>query len=363
MTEHLRWGIMGAGWIAARFASDLRYSANGVLSRVASRDPARAQTFANNFGAQIAEDYASLAALDDVDAIYIATPAHLHCEHCLLALSHGKPVLCEKPLATSADEARRIAEAARDAGTFCMEAMWTRFLPAVTEMRSRVKDGALGAVSQFGAEIGFPHRENSSTATVTSADLGGGALLDLGVYGLSMALDLLGPPESVDAVANVPPSGSIRDVAISMVHRFSGQTAIASVRASHSTLLGNRLDVSGERGRISLDPPFIQAVRFSQTPVQPAERRAAGKPSLIKDRLNSMPGLPLAKELAKRAMGRGFVRQFRGYGLQFEADEVAHCIAASRPESATMPLSQSIAILEIADEIGAIISRKARHPP
>ena len=118
--SRLRWGIMGAGWIAARFAADLRYGTTGRVSQIASRDPARASEMAGRFGASAADSYAALVASDQVDAIYVATPAQLHREHCLLALSHGKPVLCEKPLATNVADAAEMTGLARQKGVVGM---------------------------------------------------------------------------------------------------------------------------------------------------------------------------------------------------------------------------------------------------
>ena len=361
MTDRLRWGIMGAGWIANRFAADLRYGSLGRLARVASRDPGRAAALARRHGAQVAEDYEALVKAADVDAVYVATPASLHRAHCLLALAHGKPVLCEKPFATSAAEAREIADAARSAGVFCMEGIWTRFLPTIVELRRRVAAGEIGEVSQLGAELGFPLEETDATAAITAPSLGGGALLDLGIYGVSMAHDLLGTPETVDATAIRSNGGSIRDVAITMRH--GARPALSSVRASHSTLLRNTLDIAGTHGRISVEAPFIQASRASYAAATPSGR-GPDHPSALKNFVRSTRLWPVARALARRASGRerGFGAPFRGYGLWFEADEVARCLAEEHRESAIMPLEASVAVLDTMDRVRDAIE-VALEPP
>ncbi|MEM8579871.1 MAG: Gfo/Idh/MocA family oxidoreductase [Pseudomonadota bacterium] len=347
--SRLRWGIMGAGWIAARFAADLRYGTTGRVGQIASRDPARASEMAGRFDASAADSYAALAASDQVDAIYVATPAQLHREHCLLALSHGKPVLCEKPLATSAADAREIAKAAQVANVFCMEAMWTRFLPVFSEIRDHVRQGAVGEISQFSAEIGFPVEESAETAAITSSAMGGGALLDLGIYGVSMAHDLLGSPQEVSAIALTSPSDAVRDVMIALRYQGNGRSTLASVRASHSTKLGNRLELAGNLGRICVATPFIQANHAKLHPVVTTSTRSQSDTSVLKDLVRGSLLWRLARPIAQSLTGRSLGASFRGYGLWFEAEEVAHCVGNGYRESPIMPLSQSIAVLETMD--------------
>ena len=350
MSGRLRWGILGAGWIATRFAADLRYSDTGVFVRVASRDRARAATLADHHRAEVSDSYEALVAAPDVDAIYVATPTSLHRTHCLLALSHGKPVLCEKPFATSAAEAQEIGQAAQAAGVFCMEAMWTRFLPVMTELRRRVAEGALGEISQLSAGLGFPIEETEATAAITAPSLGGGALYDLGIYGVSIAHALFGPPETVDAMAIRSASDSIRDVAVTMRHGGARGPLLSSIRASHSTLLQNTLDVAGQKGHIHVEAPFIQATRARQI-VAEAAGRDPEQPSLLKDVIRGTPVWPVARWFVHRARQHGFGRPYYGYGLWFQADEVARCIVAGRLESTIMPIGESVAVLTTMDRI------------
>ncbi|ETX13174.1 hypothetical protein OCH239_12960 [Roseivivax halodurans JCM 10272] len=350
MSNRLRWGLLGAGWIAQRFAADLRFGTTGRVSCVAARHPEHARRLAERYGADAVEGAAALVSRPDVDVIYVATPAHLHMEHCLLALSRGKPVLCEKPFALDAGQARRIAETAKAEGLFCMEAMWTRFLPAMTELRRLAGDGGLGEIRQVNATLGFPNVESPRTATLTDPARGGGALLDLGVYGISAVHDLLGPPQSVAARQILSKTGSLRDVAIVMQHA----TGLSTICASHATRLSNRLEVSGTEGWAELDAPFIQAGRGSVGKVVPDRRNETEQASRLREALRGSRAWPMIRAAGLRLTGRSprAIRgQFRGSGLRFQADEVAACIAAQRQESQIMPLAASIAVLETVDAV------------
>lgn len=358
MGERISWGILGAGWIASRFAADLAFGTTGRVGRIAARDPGRARTLAAQYGGEGADSYEALVQDPAIDAVYIATPASLHRDHCLMALAAGKPVLCEKPFALSAGQAREIADAAAQAGVFCMEAMWTRFLPVMTEIRARVQRGDLGAVTQLDAALGFPRAEGAENAAITSPELGGGALFDLGIYGVSMAHDLLGAPDKVAAQGLISGAGSLRDVAVTLHHA----SALSTIRASHSTALGNRLEIAGARARIEVDAPFIQAAGAVQLPVAESPRGPA-RPSKVKDSLRNSPLWPVARGVARAVTGRSgdkIAGRFPGYGLWFEADEVARCLAQGRTESAIMPLSGSVAVLETMDRIGACLTGQTR---
>jgi predicted dehydrogenase len=182
--------------------------------------------------------------------------------------------------------------------------------------------------------------------------------MDLGVYGLSMAHHLLGPPERVAVEAIRSEGGSIRDVAVLMRHRGG---ALSSVRASHATSLGNGLEIAGARGRLAVEAPFIQATRARLVPLRAGGRgpgAPTGRAERIKDLVRATPLWPAARALAARARGGGgrtIEAGFRGYGLRFEAEEVARCLAAGRAESALMPLDDTVAVLETADRIRAAL--------
>ena len=353
MSRTIRWGIFGTGVIAAKLASDIAHAPSAALAGVASRDPARARDFAATWGAGASHDsYEALAMDPQIDAIYVATPNALHRDHALLALGAGKPVLCEKPFALNGAQAREIAEAARAADVFCMEAMWTRFLPVITEIRRQTQSGAIGEISLLRASMGFPV-DGDPTNRFNDPDLGGGALLDLGVYGVSLAHMLFGAPDRVQAEAIIGPTGVDRQVTMQL--GYPDRTAAIAV--SHMAELGNRLEVTGTTGRIEVDAPFLQATRarihgFALAPLGTAAipvREGAVKTVLKRSGL-----WPLARTLARRALGRDGQKismSFPGNGYQFELEEVARCLTAGETESPVMPLDETIAVMETLDRL------------
>ena len=190
----IRWGILGTGRVAGRFAQALRELDDARLLAAGSRRLATAEAFARHHGVERAYgSYAQLAADPDLDIVYVASPHALHREHSLLCLEAGRAVLCEKPFALNATEAREVIASARSRGLFCMEAMWTRFLPAMRRLTELVDAGAIGELRMVTAQLGFPSEPDPSSRLFDPA-LGGGALLDLGVYPLALASQLLGRP-------------------------------------------------------------------------------------------------------------------------------------------------------------------------
>ncbi|MEL6520626.1 MAG: Gfo/Idh/MocA family oxidoreductase [Pseudomonadota bacterium] len=354
MSDKVRWGIIGAGNIAHRFASDMQHSETGLLAGIASRTESRAKEFAEQYpGCATAADYGTLVSRADIDAIYIATPNSLHCEHALLAIAAGKPVLIEKPFALSADEATQIFDAAAAKNVFCMEAMWTRFLPTFTAIRERVKEGQLGTVSQFQANLGFPRLEKEGDP-ITDPALGGGALRDLGVYGLSLARDLMGPATIVASNVTVSKGGSIRDVAIILRHEGNNGLALSTVSASHSTVLPNVLGLYGTKGTIQTEAPFLQASQAWSNPVAVTEHKADGSQGGALSILKNSAMWPTVKKVGKAILGKGgsaFGTGFPGTGLQFQIDGVGHCLRAGECQSPIMPHDQSVAIAAQIDQI------------
>ena len=341
----IKWGLLGSGNIARQFARDLKHSKTGILAAVSSRNLERAQTLAK-LGDDVRsfDDYTAMAAWDGIDAVYVATPNALHKAHCLLALDAGKHVLCEKPLAPSAAEAREIAEAAKAAGKFCMEAMWTRFLPAMQQMKEAVATGKIGTPEVLTASLGFARQEAEGDA-ITDPKLGGGAPMDLGVYGVSIAEYLLGPYTLAHGTSAFSPTGSPRSAALTLRHE-SG--ALSVLTASHATQLPNTLWLCGSSARLSLAKPFIHTARVSIEAVN-ASVPGSGGGSSLKDKLVQSPLWPYLRGIKNtlRPQSRTLISAaFPGGGMQFEADEVGACIAAGQTQSAVMPLESSIRTIE-----------------
>lgn len=358
MTKPVNWGILGTGTIAAKLAGDMTHAGHARLTGTASRDPARAEAFAARHGGRGHASYETLVADPDIDAVYIATPNALHRDHALLAIGAGKPVLCEKPFALDAAQAREITQAARAAGVFCMEAMWTRFLPLMARIRAQTAEGGLGEITLLRASMGFP-ADPDPASRFNDPALGGGALLDLGVYGVSLAHMLFGAPEQVTAGAVPGPTGIDRQIALQL--GYPGRTAV--LVASHMAELSNRLEIAGTKGRIEVEAPFLQATRARVMPFTPPAPGQGGAPQgagsgegRVKTLLKRSGLWPVARAVARRLTGRdGQVLNFSfpGNGYQFQLDEVARCLDAGRTESPVMGLDDSVAVMETLDQARA----------
>jgi predicted dehydrogenase len=312
----LRWGILGTGAIANDFAADLVHTDSGEILAVGSRGQAGADRFADRHGiSRRHASYQALAADPEVDAIYVATPHPFHHENALLALEAGKHVLVEKAFTMNAAEAADLVAAARARGRFLMEAMWTRFLPHVVEIRRLLAEGALGRVVTVMADHGQWFAFDPSSR-LFAPELGGGALLDLGVYPVSFASMVLGTPTRIEAIVEPAPTGVDGQVSILLGHDGGAQ---AVLNCTSSAASPTRASIVGSDGRIDVDGPFYTSVGFTFTPRQ---------------------GNPTRFEAPDRV-----------HGLCYEAAEVARCIAAGLLESPAMPLDESVAIMRTMDTV------------
>jgi predicted dehydrogenase len=261
MTRPLRWGVVGTGGIAADFCQALTHSCCEVVN-VAGSSPAKARAFAARFGiADWSKGLAQLLAAPGVDAIYIATPHPAHEEHALASIAAGRHVLCEKPLTMDERSAERVIAAARRAGVFLMEAYMYRCHPLLTELLSRLNDGAIGPIRHVRADFGFCAPREPGHRLFSPA-LGGGSILDVGGYPVSFARLIAGVVESVPfaepvavrASGLIGPTG-VDELASAHLTFASGFTA--SVTSAVSYDLGTSTVVFGERGRIALPNPWI----------------------------------------------------------------------------------------------------------
>jgi predicted dehydrogenase len=349
MSTPIRWGILGAGAVAAEFATGLRFLSDAALVAVGSRDAARAAAFAARFsgaGARVraCASYEELVADPSVDVIYVATPNAQHRAHAELALRAGKPVLVEKPFALDEAEGRAVVELARSRGLFCMEAMWMRCAPAVRAAQEALREGRVGAPRLLTAQLGFPFVV-SADHRVFQPQGGGGALLDLGVYPISLAVGLLGAPTSVFARATLGTTGVDEDVSLVLTHPGGAQSVLA---ASLRTQLGNAALLGGTGGTLELPAPLYFPRELRVTPLTPrGHERAAGPRRLERLRLHPV-GRLLARQVgALRSPGRSFDRPGNGY--ETEAAEVGRCLRAGLRESPLVPLEDSLAVLRVVD--------------
>jgi predicted dehydrogenase len=316
----LRWGVIGSGGIARAFVRDLAAVPGARAVAVGSRSQASADRFGDENG--VARRHASYEALvedPEVDAVYVATPHPLHAANALAAIAAGKHVLVEKPFTMDAAEAASVVEAARAAGVFCMEAMWTRFLPHIVRVRELLAAGAIGQVRTVVADHGqiFPA---DPSHRLFAPELGGGALLDLGVYPVSFASMVLGEPVSVTAAAD--PAFTGVDGQTSAILR-SGDGAHAVVTCTLWAATQCRASISGTEGVIDIEPVFYAPTAFTL-------RRAGAEPERFE------PVDELAGE---------------GKGLRYEAAEVGRCVREGLTESPDMPLDETLSIMRTLDEI------------
>ncbi len=316
----LRWGVLAPGVIANAFVSTLHANTDQRVRAVASRTPARAEAFAAAHGIDtVHASYEALVADAGVDVVYIAAPHSEHRALALLAISAGRHVLVEKPLATNAADARAIAEAARAAGVFAMEAMWSRFLPQTTVIDRLLADGELGEVRLVTADFGGLATFDPTSRLFDPA-LGGGALLDLGVYPLWFAHFVLGAPKAVTARGSLAPTGVDAQAAL-VLDADAGSGAQALVSTSLVVATPAEARIHGTRGRIEVDPLFLMPGGFTLVGVDGSRRS-----------WRDTSGLE----------GRD--------GLAWQAAAVASDIAVGRTESPWHPLERSIAVLETIDE-------------
>lgn len=352
MTDKIRWGIFGTGVMARRFAADIGLSQTGALVAVASRTPSKAEQFGD--GILGLPTYEALAQSDKVDAIYIATPNAVHADQCVLALNGGKAVLCEKPIATHSDDLRRIMAAAKAAQRICMEGMWTALLPGFRQIAARIDQGDIGRVLHGHASLGFARLEQTGDP-ITDPQLGGGALLDLGVYCVAALNHLMGAGTLAHGDVTRSASGSIRNATAMMNHvAADGQIAHSTWSVSHDAVLPNRVEITGTKGRIEIDAPFIQmqsariwhfaAAPYSAAPAEPTRLAA----------LKSSPLWPRLRRTVKAMRGPGGRRipcDYVGTGLQFQIDEIGNKLKSGDSDTLCHSLEESLNVLTTLDRL------------
>lgn len=349
--KRLNWGVMGTGWVAQRFMADLPLVNGAVPAAVASRSEERAQQTARRFGMLRAHgSYEALVRDPDVDVVYVATEHHEHAEHCIMALLNGKHVLCEKPFTLSSADAARVIQTAKDCNLFCMEAMWTRFLPSIIAVKQYIATGRIGVPTLLMVDFGAPVA-NDTNSRFFDRGRGGGALLDRGVYGVSLAVSLFGKPESVQGQARLHASGV--DNSQAAILRFKDER-IAQVSSSIESYSSNEAVISGTGGRIRLHEPFYCArmVTVVKAPTSGGGRQSDLRPGSFKQRLRN--AVSRARPYFPTAALRSNTLRFpvKGFGYSYEAAEVARCITEGINESPTMPLSETLIVTEILEQLG-----------
>ncbi|RME51029.1 MAG: gfo/Idh/MocA family oxidoreductase [Caldilineae bacterium] len=314
----IRWGILGPGNIAKKFATGLAALEDADLLAVASRSRERADAFADQFGApRRYTAYEDLVNDPDVDIIYVATPHSYHMEHTLLSLDAGKPVLCEKPFAINAKQAQRMVDRAQEQGLFLMEAMWTRFLPHMQALKRRIEDGQIGQVRIIEADFCFNSRVNPASRLYDPA-LGGGALLDVGVYPVSLAHWMLGDPARVATLAHLGETG-VDEIAGMLLGYPEGALAVLTTAIRANT--HHTATISGATGRIVVHERWWAPATFTVF-------RDGHEPEHVEPPL-------------------------QGNGYNYQAAACMACLREGRQESDVMPWSDTLAIMRLLDQLRA----------
>ncbi|WP_035915790.1 Gfo/Idh/MocA family protein [Knoellia sinensis] len=328
----LRWGILGPGNIAREMASALRAETDQVIRAVASRDLTRAQGFADEFGAHTAYgSYEELVADPDVDIVYVASPHSEHHAHARLALDSGKHVLVEKAFARNATEAQDILHTASAKGLLAMEAMWTRFLPGIDVVRQCLEDGLLGTVENVFADHGQALHPDGPQRLSDPA-LAGGALLDLGIYPVSLASFALGGIETVSATGRLTDEGVDAEEAVLVTGPRGGRGLLHATMTSRTPTTAS---INGTDGRLELgDPDDPMNLWYSPSRVRYVSR----------DSQTDVSWEPASRE----------------HGLHFEACEAARLVDAGLTESPLLPSAETLRIMEVLDEIRAQLG--VRYP-
>jgi predicted dehydrogenase len=333
----LRWGILGAGSIANRFTESIALLDDQTVVAVGSRDAEKAAAFGSKHS--IPNRHSSYEALcndPEVDAIYVATPHTFHKEHSILALRSGKHVLCEKPFTINKAEAEAVVAVAKETGLFLMEGMWSRFFPVWDKVRALIAEGAIGKPRMLYADFGFRCGASPSNvgedgllvglnpqARLFNPELGGGAIMDVGIYPVSLAQMLLGDPDQVACLGTIGHTG-VDENAGMLLHFPSGAVAVTSTSFQVSTPQSATL--IGEHGKIEVAAPWWTPRKLTLT----------------------LPG----------DNAQVFELPFEGPGFQFEAMHFAARLRAGHTESDILSHSDSLAVMGALDNLRAAIGLK-----
>lgn len=311
-----RWGVIGTGVMARAMTEALHARSDAAVVAVASRNLTRATAFGDTLGIERAfGTYDDLATADGIDAVYVATTNNHHLRNAMACMYAGKAVLCEKPLGRNTTEVETMANMARQRGVLLMEAMWMRFQPFLHKLDELIAGGSIGEIRHLHADfsIPVPYAPNNRWF---DPQLGGGSLLDTGIYPLTLAYHLLGPPEASEAVAQLAPTGVDAQVGITSRHAGDALSILAGSFVADGAWDAT---VSGTEGRFRIHSPFHHSPRITH------HRRS--------------------RRIAE------YDTSYEVSGLQFELDEFHRCLAEGRVESERHPLDDSIAIAEWMTEV------------
>ncbi|WP_417623451.1 Gfo/Idh/MocA family protein [Paremcibacter congregatus] len=314
--KRISWGIMGCGNMAQSFCRDLILSDHAVIAAACSRKMSSARALADQFDiAVVTDDFEAMLSAPDIDIIYIATPHTEHHSQSLQALRAGKHVLCEKPMALNQRQAREIINLAREKRLFFMEALWTRFFPALKKVRTLINKGAIGAPRLLTADFGYAMAFDP-TSRVFNPDLAGGALLDVGIYPLALSRFLFGAPLSLTGEAHIGPSGIDETNSLHLRHEKDVLSQLASAVTVETP---QEAVIMGELGRITIAREWWRPDRFRLTQNDGAEEE--------------------------------FSFPLKGQGYLYEIEAVEKCLQTNITECPDMPHAESLGLLQNMDQL------------
>ena len=326
MSKTIKWGIIGLGSIAHKFASDLLLADNAVLNGVASRSENKAKEFAQSYQAdKYFSDYEALAQDEMIDIIYVATPNTYHFEHTLLCFKHNKSVLCEKPMGVNSTEVKTMIREARSRDLFLMEGIWTRFIPAIQKLLELINANKIGNIISVDANFGFK-KEFDAESRLFNKQLGGGSLLDIGIYPIYISFLALGFPADIKAMARM--TNTQVDLSCMMLFHYENDS-IAQLSSTFEANTTNEAFIYGTKGKIKIHAPFHHPQQIS---------------------LYDHDG-----------QQKDFQIPYRGNGYVHEIESVNQCLQHGLNENPRLSLENSLLVTQIIDvvkkQIGLSYSR------
>lgn len=320
MSNKIKWGILGPGKIARKFVQDLQLVENAEIYAVASRNLSRAEFFSNQFNAkQSYGSYLELVQDKDVDVVYVATPHVYHFEHAMLCLKHGKHVLVEKPMGMNAVEVETLINEARSGGLFLMEGLWTRFVPATGKLLELIDDKVIGGVVAIRADFGFKSKMDMQ-GRLFEKKLGGGSLLDIGIYPVYLSLLILGIPLDIMATARMTETGVDSYCSMMFSYDNHSKASLESTLEAHTPI---EAYIYGTQGKIKV------ATRFHHS-----------------ERIELYEEEDIIEQYNLKYSGNGYVH---------EIEEVQNCIKEGKTESPKLPPKTSLQLIRILDKVRAEI--------
>ena len=313
MLKNINWGIIGLGKIAHKFAQDLLLSENANLYAVASREISKAKEFGEKYQAQKYYDsYEELAKDPKIDIVYIATPHVFHFELTMMCLKNNKSVLCEKPLGMNAQQVKTLMEEAQSRKLFLMEGIWTRFIPATEKFLELMSQKVIGDLTSVTADFGFNAPQNPDSRVIKKS-LGGGSLLDVGIYPVYISLICLGMPNKIAAKARMLENNV--DGYCDMEFEFQ-DGSVAKLESSIDTETPTEAFIEGTKGSIKLHRRFHHTEKLT---------------------------------LTQNSKEKDFNIKYKGNGYFHEIEEAYHCLLAGKTESEKLPLKTSLNLVTILD--------------